>query len=94
MAHMNLAHEEMNKPFKVRGEEMVQKYIKQISKGKMTKFPVCKAIFKDLEDLNDHMEIFCKDCNSCVKSAYPKADWPLPDEEHCLTHQWVLYNIF
>ena len=75
---MNLVHAELRKPFEVRGEEMLQKYIKLLSSGKMPKCHMCKVIFRDLEDLNDHMEIFCKDCKSCVKSEYPKSDWPLP----------------
>ena len=61
ITHMNLVHEELTKPFEVRGEEMLQKYIKQISNGKNTKCPMCKVIFMDLEDLNDHMEMFCTD---------------------------------
>ena len=68
------------KPFKVRGRQIVQKYIKQITSGKLPKCPMCKVAFKDLEDLKDHMEIFCTDCKTYVKNKYPKSDWPLPEE--------------
>ena len=87
ITHMNLVHEEMKKSFKVRGEELIQKYITKISNGKTPKCPMCKVTFMYLEDLNDHMEMFCTDCKSCVKSSYPKSDWPLPDGEDCVSHQ-------
>ena len=68
--HMNSVHEQMKKPFKVKGEKLVQKYIKEISSGKLPKCPMCKVAFKDLGDLNDLIEMFCTDCKTCVKSEY------------------------
>ena len=87
ITHMNLAHQQMKKSFKVKGNEMIKRYIKQISNGESPECPMCKFIFKDLEDLKDHMAISCTDCNSCIKRLYPKLDWPLPEEDHCPTQR-------
>ena len=94
--HMNLTHKEIKNSFKDIGEQLLKKISQEInSDGPLPECPKCDFFFEVIEEVHEHVpEIFCKGCDSCIKSAYPKSDWPLPEEDQCLAHTWILNYIF